>query len=274
METEEINVATSKQLVEELRGKLICGICHGQVGEDAVEMVCPGRCTYCFGCVVRFVEHLDSPNDAKCPICRTGRGSVTPSPFLRSLACIDQVSTEPSLIKEYMENIPVMKNSYPSLFCSNSNYLIFADQMKTFSQFKKNPASFEVMRYNAPPIPGRNTAPGNETYAAVNINFVDGVFSISMHNRAMGARRACTLAPEQFGACFVVAVQENVHDATVLFQSRPVQIFMHMGLEEYITGTFPRDSNVMRRVQTELNELLTQEDANAYNSIDELHENN
>ena len=80
-----------------------------------------------------------------------------------------------------------------------------------------------------------------ERYAAVNLCFRNrrAVWVVSSHSHEMQARRAITLAPPLYTSSFVIDMNSGtVSRCEVVFQSRPVQIFLRMQVDHFLSGTF------------------------------------
>jgi hypothetical protein len=248
-----------ESLAYELDKKLCCGICLLKPGLDIVEMVCPGKCTFCFSCIFQYICHLTDYKEAKCPTCRQGKGGITESPFLVSLVKLNQEQKEgeeeeANTLKKFKDAIPGMRSAYPTMFEPN-RYIITPIQLKVFQRYTINPESYRIDRITTPRRrEGRNT---NANYATVNIDWAGNNFVVSSHFLLMHARRACSIAPSQYTASFIVLLDATeLSDCSVVYQARPVQIFMTIPFISYSTNTFGNQGGIMMRIAEELATIL------------------
>ena len=229
----------------ELDKKLCCGICLNVPSYEVVEMICPGHHTFCFSCIFQYISHLDDFQEAKCPTCRQGEGGIIESPFLSTLIKLRQEPKEDDeqLLKKFKEVTPLMRGVYPTVFEPN-RYIITPMQLKIFERYQINPQSYQIQRIRTPVIRGqRSTTSSDRGYAAVNINWLDNQFVVSSHFLQMHARRATNLAPSHYNASFVVDLSSE--ERNVVFQARPVQIFLTMPFRSYVSNTFPSSPTII-----------------------------
>jgi hypothetical protein len=252
----------SLALTAEVERKLICGICLEPVGSDASEMVCGGRHTFCFDCITQYIDNLDDFNDAKCPTCRGGEGSVTRAPFLAVLSKIvhtqsdtdakgvqdeadsntgNETSDEDALTQYLRVSQNELMLSYPSHFLAKEVDIITAVQMKIFTRYRATPEFYgPVFHYHNHNHSSPNV---NRNYAAVNVHESGDGFFISVHSTRNDANRVLALSPQYFNLSFCVemqndteAVREDNENQYTVFQCRPVEIHMRLPILSYLNG--------------------------------------
>lgn len=244
---------------ELIEKKLQCYICFEQVGPDAVETVCDGRHTFCFSCISQhiasgitgmpttaqlFPRDEDAP---KCPVCRGGVCSIMPSQFLADLSNVmgDKRDRGADWLVVYKDLLPLLKRNFRLVF---ENYkfnsgVITCGQIRLFMYYKDRPADLiPVLQTSSISARQRRNAiyrPMPQTWAAVSINAESGAFVVSKHQTEEEAKILASNAPSSFDRAFVVAIYED--ESLVMYQARPVQIFMSVGLdvENYFATTLP-----------------------------------
>ena len=245
--------------------KLQCYICFEQVGPDAVETVCEGRHTFCFSCICQHVTagitgvptttQLFPSEEAtpSCPVCRGGRCSIVPSQFLASLSNAMGKKREGAMdwLKTYKEMLPLLKHKSPVVyenFRRRDNGEINCSQIRLFMYYKDHPEEL-VPRLQSSDT--RTTSSGNRPrrnaifratpslWASVAIDTGSDVFVVSKHRSETEAKNLACRAPSSFDRTFVVGIYEE--ESLVMFQARPVQIFMSIGVEvgNYFDTTLP-----------------------------------
>ena len=244
--------------------KLQCYICFEQVGPDAVETVCEGRHTFCFSCICQhitagitgvpttaqlFPSEVDTPS---CPVCRGGRCSIMPSQFLASLSDAMGKKREGAMdwLKTYKELLPLLKHKSPVVyenFRGRDNGEINCSQIRLFMYYKNHPEKL-VPRLQSSDTQTTYTArqrrnaifrPMPLSWASVAIDTGSNVFVVSKHRTETEAKNLACSAPASFDRTFVVGIYEE--ESLVMFQARPVQIFMSVGVEvgNYFDTTLP-----------------------------------
>ena len=149
-------------LTQLVKDKLQCNICLTSVGSEAVETICPGKHTFCFGCILKYVVHSMKGREAsefdllKCPSCRSGSCSVIPSMFLVQLGEMFETdekqttSEEESTgsVRHFKQSKDRMKTNYPLIFKGGNDAVITPGQMMVYSTYKRNPLGFILHRHN------------------------------------------------------------------------------------------------------------------------------
>lgn len=263
--------------------KLQCYICFEQVGDDVVETLCGGRHTFCFSCITQYVTtFMAGPPPAigeervlpTCPVCRGGKCSVTPSPFLASLSKLtrsaDFVPRE-DWLSEYKAILPRLRYNFRGVFCEEETGegIINCYQMRMFARYRtRRDALLEVggtrLRRRNAGIP--------RLWASIAIDEESGVFIVSKHSSEDEATRVTMNTPSSFNRSFVVCMCGNNGETVVKLQHKPVEIHMAVGVEigNYFDTTMPgctEKASVLNLLRSESNDMYMSLGDNAISSV-------
>ena len=246
--------------------KLQCGICLEQVGSDAVEMVCRGKHSFCFKCIIGYIDALENHKGASCPTCRSGKGAVMASPFMAELAALTVVPTSETkcIMREFREMADgCLKERYPGIFDVAHLAIISPAAIVAFLQYKKNrrvvshftPSEVSSLRASQPV--NTTLEQENTDYAAVSIDLRDNMFCVSLHSSEERAKEVVKNAPVSFTSSFVVRVASGM-EALVTYQSKPVELlWVGIPYNDYFESTFlTHYPTIMADIGTELDHFI------------------
>lgn len=240
-------ICDQEKLLELVRNKLQCNICLSDAGVDAVETMCPGRHTFCFECMVKYVYHFFRTQRSadvqtlKCPSCRSGSCNVTPSMFISQLCLVQNGdgntdSDNTGWVKHFHQIRARLKTNYPSTFSTPADEVVITpSQMVVYNKYRNNPLGFILHRHRFNEEPGRQSS--RHRYIGVNINEETMDFVVSSHRSRTSALNMVVRSPSQFTLSFVCGHSSLASERelargwemdimVVFFQSKPVQLFL------------------------------------------------